>query len=232
MTMTHGRRHPESTDDTPDTGDMVAVHQMFRTELRTVTTVVAATSPGDIAQVKLITTHLRLVLDFLDNHHEGEDAILWPLLEAKTVIDPELKNLMAVHHHELHRLIGAVREQVTTWTAQADPHHRDLLALHLRQLQEILRVHLDAEESFVLPLVQRHLSVKEWHRIAAHGAAGTPRRPCPALILLGSILADAEPAARDSFWATLPPPARLAWHVAGEGIYRRHRRRLQPASHA
>lgn len=228
MTTTNNRHDQVSADDTPDTGDMVAVHQMFRSQFRTLTALVAATAPADVKRAVVISAQLRLILDFLENHHEGEDAILWPLLEARTVIDAELLHLMAVHHQELDRLIGEIREQAATWTTQADPHHRDLLALHLRQFQEILGVHLDAEERFVLPLVEHHLTVREWARIAAHGAAGTPRHPGRALVLVGTILADADPAARESFWATLPPPARLVWRIAGPQYYRRHQRRLQP----
>lgn len=210
----------------PDTNALVAVHQMFRSEIRTSSELVSTTSPGDPSQVDRLRGHLGLVLGFLQHHRVAMDALLWPLLKARSAVEVDLLELMAGQQSELDGMVAEVRAAIGGWTKTAHDRSRDLVALRLSQLGEVLDVHLDAEELLVLPRVREHLSVPEWDGIAAHEAAQTPRPFTSALVLLGTVLEDAGPVERLSYWATVPPTAQLAWQSVGQAYFMGYRRSL------
>jgi hemerythrin-like domain-containing protein len=198
---------------------MEIVHRMFRREVVVLGRAVGRVPEGDTTGARPVASHATLILDFLVNHHAGEDELLWPLLRARSNEGRELVDLMEVQHREIHGILTDLRARLQLWEGTAHQQDRDVLVRLLGQLREILHAHLDAEERLLLPLARMVLTSMEWGALGRHGAAGTPRRPLLALMLLGAILEDADAAEREDFLANVPRPARLAWSTIGRRRY-------------
>jgi iron-sulfur cluster repair protein YtfE (RIC family) len=92
-----------------DTRDMVVVHQAMRRELRLAPAAVRRAPCDDRRQVRRVARHLQQLTLGVTLHHEGEDRLLWPKLQARV---PEqlvpLIDLMERQHQTVHALIEAV----------------------------------------------------------------------------------------------------------------------------
>ena len=79
----------------------------------------------------------------------------------------------------------------------------------VRELATLVRDHLEHEEAAVLPLLERHLSRREWRSwlLTERGRRSFAERAD----FLGWVLDDAEPADRDAVMAELPPPAHVVY---------------------
>lgn len=219
-------QQPGETLSQPDTEDMVVVHRMFRRELAQLPTFIAAVPPGDRGRARALEAHTHLVLAFLSNHHEGEDALLWPLLVERAHLDRPLLQRMEIQHLELEDGLARVDAALTRFVRRPSPRTSRELSDQCGRVAAVLVEHLDEEERYILPLVRRHVSQAEWSRLAEHGRAATPRNPRRALTLLGLILQDADPDEAARFLATVPASGRMAWRTLGRPLYRRHVRRL------
>src|ERR1700677_2423907 len=83
----------------PDTSDMAAVHQVFRTSLAAAPALVASTR-GNEARQALIANYYDNVLAFLDVHHHGEEVLLFSLLTERAPESRELVARMTAQHEE------------------------------------------------------------------------------------------------------------------------------------
>jgi hemerythrin-like domain-containing protein len=215
----------------PDTEDLRVIHKMLRRELSLLGPLIAGVAGGDTGRAAMLADHVGNQLLFLDSHHHGEDEYLWPLLERRAGpeldADPTLLDRMNDQHRTISASVDRIRALLPGWSATASVRHRDELADELAVLRPLLLAHLEEEETHILPLAGRHLTIGEWGQLAAHGRAATPKRPDLALRRLGEVLEDADPGERARFLLTIPPPARLIWKYVGEPSYRRRLARLR-----
>jgi hypothetical protein len=109
----------------------------------------------------------------------------------------------------------------------ADPASRKQLAADLGELCAVLGEDLDDEEQLVLPIVGRTLTLRQWNAVAKRGMRSLPKSR--RLIMLGYILEDAGPGERAAFLGHVPPPARLAYRLAGRRRFIAETSRLRRA---
>ena len=205
---------------------MKVIHRAMTREFASLPGLVERVPAGDTARARLVSHHLMLMLGMLNEHHEAEDQLIWPLLHQRVPLRNELIDTMESQHHAIHDAVTAVREHQEPWTRFADPASRDHLSTRLRDLGKLLGEHLALEEEAVLPLIHEHLTVAEWLAPQKHAMNHGPRRVSDKLLLAGVVLDGATPAEQSWFRAEMPPPARLLWRLAGARQYAAHRKAL------
>jgi hypothetical protein len=135
-------------------------------------------------------------------HHAAEDDDLWPVLRGHLTDDQDLHqlDLMVAEHRGLTAAIEAVDAALASGVG---------VTTAARELGETLGGHLDHEEQRVFPLLERHLSQREWR-----GFLLTERRrrsPRERPEFLTWVLDDASDADAAAVMAELPRPAHLVY---------------------
>jgi hemerythrin-like domain-containing protein len=200
--------------DKPDTQEMVVVHRVFRREFRLAPQIVRQVSEGDVARASVVVAHLTEMGTMLHHHHSGEDELVWPRLNERAQVSADLVARMEAQHEQVAGLMHRVDELRAQWAASASATVRDELAAVLTELSSALDAHLDEEEREVLPLIEQHLSCKEWDELGERGRAGIPKPRM--LVVLGHILEDTSPEERTTFLGHMPPPARVLYRMLGQ----------------
>lgn len=219
--------NPDAPVDKPETQQMKVIHRAMRREFAQLPDLVGAVPAGGTDRARLIADHLGLVLGMLHEHHEAEDALIWPVLTARVPLEEELISVMEKQHHVIAEAADEVAAELPAWTADAAPATRDRLAEALRSLGRALTEHLDLEEGAVLPLVHEHLTVPEWRAPQKHAMKHGPRTLDGKLTLAGMVLEDATARERAWFLGEMPAPARLLWRLRGARRYEEHVRRVR-----
>jgi len=90
-------------------------------------------------------------------HHGAEDDDLWPVLRSHLTDRQDLDqvDMMVEEHRGLEAAIGAVDAALASGVG---------VTTAARELGEVLGRHLDHEERHVFPLLERHLSRREWRQ--------------------------------------------------------------------
>ncbi|TDD88156.1 nitroreductase family deazaflavin-dependent oxidoreductase [Actinomadura darangshiensis] len=122
---------------------LVAVHDMFRKELALIRKEVAASGAGVGAQLRVNCLSL---CQGLDNHHLGEDTMMFPPLEqAHPALAPTLARLKDEHK--------VVKELLDELRHVLDAGDSASLLVEVERLTAALEAHLDHEEERLLPLL-------------------------------------------------------------------------------
>lgn len=200
-----------------DTGDMFAVHGVFRDTLGAAPRLVGEVQPGDAERVALIANYYENILSFLHGHHDGEELLIFPLLRERCDGASELIDRMAEQHHEALELLEQARAALIAWpdgdaAAQAAAQER-LVALgsHLDE-------HLLEEEEKILPLAASHVSPPEWGQMPAHGMATFEGDKI--WLILGLIRERMTEGQRAAMLEHMPPPAVEMWTGFGEQAFK------------
>jgi Hemerythrin HHE cation binding domain len=200
----------------PDTSDMTAVHQVFRSSLASAPELVAS-SRGDDARRAVIADYYANLLAFLEVHHQGEDQLVFPVLMERSPNSQALVSRMARQHRDVHTRLAESKEAVTLWSKGGDDEAADRAADTLAGLGEALTTHLDEEEAEILPLAGEYLSMEEWAALPGHGMANF--NGDKVWLILGLIRENFTPVQRDDMLEHMPPPARDMWETMGESAY-------------
>jgi hypothetical protein len=198
-----------------DTSDMVAVHRVFRNELGLAPARVSGLS-GDADRRAMLANYYDNILAFLQVHHEGEEEILFPLLEERAPEDTAAVRRAASQHHEVLTLLGSAKDSVLGWSEKgsiADSAIGDSLDALCAELVP----HLDEEEETICPLAAAHVSAEEWGRLPQHGMAAFSGDKI--WLILGLILEQLSAEQRAHVLAHLPPPAVEMWSGFGENAF-------------
>ena len=206
---------------------MEIVHRAFRRESRLLTELVAAVAPGDTARAKVIADHFRDYRLGLNNHHEGEDELLWPPLLSRVDLEADIVLRMEAQHER-------VAATLTSWTPRSRRGRRPpepTSATPSWPPSPITGRSCSStsttRRTALLPLAAEHITEKEWASLGDHMVASTPKLTL--LTLFGLVLEDATPAERATLLSVLPAPVRGIWHVIGRPRYARHIRRVRAA---
>ncbi|QLY33847.1 hemerythrin domain-containing protein [Nocardia huaxiensis] len=210
-----------------DTQDMRIVHRAFRRESRLLIELVAAVAPGDITRAAVLAGHYRDYRLGLQNHHEGEDELLWPPLLSRVDPGTDIILRMQAQHERIETVLTKLDAAVPAWESTAGADERDTVVALLVDHRAVLLEHLDDEEAALLPLAADYITEKEWASLGEHMVANTPKLTL--LTLLGLVLEDADRAERATLLGGLPTPVRAIWHVLGHPRYTRHIRRVRAA---
>jgi hypothetical protein len=199
----------------PDTSDMVAVHQVFRSSLSAAPAFVASTRADD-ARRALIADYYANLLAFLEVHHEGEEQLVFSYLNERAPDSREVVERMVAQHADVVRLLDEAKVARAEWVRQGDD-AAVRAADALVALGDALLVHLDEEEAQILPLAAEHLSMEEWGALPGHGMANFSGDKV--WLILGLIRENFSPAQRDAMLEHMPPPARAMWETMGESSF-------------
>lgn len=109
----------------------------------------------------------------LRQHHPKEDAVLFPVVAARST---ELATVIAVlrrQHEEDHRKVDALKVQLAAW--KADPNKRGPFAMAAREYARFTRDHIDIEESRIMKSLTTLLTDEDWVNVdAAFGSNTDP----------------------------------------------------------
>jgi hemerythrin-like domain-containing protein len=184
-----------------DVGFMRAMHDALRRDmarLRTVAPWLEGSQDG--------MPHVREGWDEfrteLQRHHAAEDDDLWPVLRQHVTLEHDHREIDAMvdEHRKLEPAIAAVDTALANGTG---------ITPAVDELDEVLVRHLDHEERTIFPLLEQHLSRREWRTFLVTERRRTPLRHRPEFLTW--VLDDANDSDSAAVLAELPPPGRLVY---------------------
>jgi hypothetical protein len=202
----------------PDVTDMYAVHGVFRDTLGAAPQLVGGIPAGDAARVDQIANYYDNILFFLEAHHEGEEAIVFPRLRERCPDEGALLDSLESEHEEALRLLGSARSSLAAWPGSGgDVAAQAAVADSLEALRSQLEPHLDEEETRALPLCADNILAEEWGQLPGHALAGY--QGDKVWLILGLIRERMTDDQRALMLAHMPPPARDMWTGFGENAF-------------
>lgn len=202
------------------THQMVVIHRIFRrgfAELADVARRVAADDTD--RRVRAIGAYARFLLNGLHHHHAAEDAFIWPRLLQEAPAAAALTERMEAQHAAVASRIAAAQDALADSDLRADgPRVADAI----EAVADALTIHLDEEETQVLPLIRDHLRLEDWERTGKAAFDGFSN--ADKLTALGQMLDVSTPDEARLFLADLPLPIRIIWAARGLRKYTRFMR--------
>jgi len=211
-------------DNKTDMTEMFAIHDCLRHEFARLPLTVKATADGDAKRADVVGGHVMVMTSMLHAHHDGEDELVWPLLEERAPESAALVASMVSQHEEMVVLMERAREQAAAW--MADPGAQNRAALHttLIALEKFLLHHLAVEEQEVVPLISRDLTQEEYAAVGAHSRASMS--PEQLAVGLGLILQDTSAERGEAILAGMPPEGRAGFEQFGRPAFAAYAARL------
>ena len=207
-----------TNDDGPaDTRMMGIVHDALRRDLARVRAALACPVPP--AQRRALAAHVDWMMDFLHEHHEGEDAGLYPMVRAINPAAGALLDAMAADHARVDPAVAGVRAAAARWAA--DDAERAALLDAITALEDVLLPHLEREEDEAMPVVSATITHRQWH--AWDQEYNIKPKSLPKLAEQGLWLMDGlDPTRRAIVEAEVPwVPRMIVLHGFGPGYRRR-----------
>ncbi len=211
-----------------DTSDMFIPHGLFRTAMASADGVIAAVAPGDQQQSGVVGSYFDNLLRFLDVHHGGEDALLWPVLSRRCPEAAELLERMEGQHQAIDRVRHAAGDPLQAWTRSADPESGRQLAESLRDLRRELEAHLGEEERDILPLASKNMSPEEWGAMPGHAMAHFSGDKV--WLILGLLFEQMTPGQLAATLSFLPPPVVDMWTTTGQAAFDTYITQVRPGA--
>ena len=209
----HAMAQPNSIR--PDTSDMAAVHQVFRSSLASAPVLIESAA-GDEDRRTLIASYYTNVLAFLEAHHDGEEELLFPLLIERAPQQKSDVDLAIEQHQDVLTLLAAARTSVTAWEPKGDAEAPELMRT-LGSLNVALSAHLDQEEARLVPLATEYVTVEEWGMLPGHAMANFDGDKI--WLIMGLIRENFTPEQRAMMLEHMPPPPRQMWETMGEASF-------------
>jgi hypothetical protein len=196
-----------SVESPIDVRDIYLVHRAFRSGFAESASLVRAHATPSAARVSFLANHIDFAIRFLHIHHEGEDAMLYPLIEARVPDQAANAERVDQEHLVVSDTADAVSAACSAWRTQPTAETGQALAVALTPLEEILNSHLDDEERDIVPLAAITLSQHEWNAPGERGIAQIPRKLRPiAFGMLTDLLNETDKA---FMTRALPAPIKL-----------------------
>ncbi|HET7901109.1 MAG TPA: hemerythrin domain-containing protein [Candidatus Nanopelagicales bacterium] len=193
-----------------DVRDMHIVHATFRTAYTQSAQLVRANTTPSPQRVAFLADHVEFGLSMLHHHHESEDELLYPVLEARAPEQAARTEQIDEEHKAIATAIDESLARCATWRATPTAETGEALAASLDDLLAVLEPHLVDEEAEVVPLAARVLTKEEWEAIGAHSRASIPREKMS--IAFGMLLEPLDEADRAHMRAQLPLPVRTLFY--------------------
>ncbi|WP_207770161.1 hemerythrin domain-containing protein [Frankia canadensis] len=218
-------------DGPADTRIMGVVHDALRRDLRRVRAALTTHPYPDGPRRAALAAHVDWMIAFLERHHGGEDAGLYPLVRATASPDAaELIDAMGADHEAIHPAMNATAHAARRWARSDALGSRDELSSDaarrglveaLDELIAVLFPHLDREEAEAMPLVAATLTHRQWHEWDQ--TYNIKIKSLPELAEEGHWLLDGlEPERREIVLGQVPLIPRLIVLYGFGARYRRH----------
>ena len=208
-----------------DTGDMFAVHTLFRREFGLSPGLVRAVAADDMPRTALVAHHIDLLSGLLNSHHAAEDKHLWPRLRVRGTQElASIALVMEEQHKAIHHGLLQVMDAVERWREGASAGARDALADAIAQLLPLMREHLAAEEERAVPFIQKCITAAEYSAMAREAIGHVPPRDLP--VLFGMMMYEAAPAVIDAVVSRMPAEVQGSIRELAAKAYAAHARDL------
>ena len=198
-----------------DTSDMAAVHKVFRSSFASAPAFIESAA-GDDRRQALIADYYSNVLAFLEAHHDGEEALLFPLLIERAPGRRGVVDGAVEQHEQVVTLLAEARTATESWQLKGDVEGPEL-GRALGALDAALSVHLDHEEATVVPLASEYVTAEEWGMLPGHAMATF--RGDKIWLIMGLIRENFTPEQRAMMLEHMPPPPRQMWESVGEASF-------------
>jgi iron-sulfur cluster repair protein YtfE (RIC family) len=204
--------------------EMLAVHDCLRKEFASLPLNVKGTPEDGAERAAIVGGHVMMMTAMLNAHHEGEDAILWPLLRERAPQTVDLVDEMEAQHERMVELLQRAQAQTQEWMSNTNVQTRSALHTTLIALEREVLAHLAHEETDVLPVAVEVVSYEEFSSMGRHAQASmTPEQMA---IGLGMIVDDTTEDNAAAILDSLPPDVRAYVEGPGREIYQGYRDRL------
>lgn len=203
-----------------DTRIMSIVHGALRRDLVRAREALAVDATLGAARRTAIGDQLLWLMQFLHEHHEGEDRGLWPRVRAANPEAGPLLDQMDRDHHAIAPGMNAV-EQAAALLRLGGPAKPVIEAIDL--LEATLLPHLKREELEVMPVVSASISQGEWDAYDEQENIG--ERSPARLAMIGHWLLDGLTSDQADQVTGLVPPVKRFLLVHGFGALYRWRAR-------
>lgn len=197
------------------------IHAAVRRDVARTEQALRALRDGDAERARSIQRGWQYLHDQLSEHHQQEDALVWPYLRAEG-IDPELLGAMESEHQDLADALRAGDEAIRTVVAEPTNETAVAAADVIAKSAQVIGDHLDHEERDVEPLIRQRKDDPGWKAVEKKFREGGPTR---AGNMMAWLQDGADDRARTALRATIPPPV-LAVVTALFG--RRYRSEIAP----
>lgn len=198
------RRQQARNDGRPaDLGFMRAVHAGLRRDAARLEALAPRLEqPGPGGAPAEVPNGWAMFHQTLQVHHGAEDDDLWPVLRSHLTDEADVHqvDLMVEEHRGLTVAIDAVDAALASGVG---------VTTAARQLGEVLGRHLDHEEQHFFPLLERHLSRREWRQFLLTERRRRSPRQRPEFLTW--VLDDASDQDAAAVMAELPRPAHLVY---------------------
>lgn len=208
-----------------DAREMQMVHKMFRREFQLAAGVVRGAIDGDGERVETVVGHVEFMVDALHAHHCFEDSRIWPLLLNRYPAD-STPNVCHVQdqHAAIETALTAVTESLAVWRLDATAASRESLAAALDQLTPILLQHMDFEERYVVPVMEKHITLGEWNQLIEAAAAELIPNNMP--LEFGMMMYEGDPEIVDLTVSNMPAELRSVIRQTAAQLYAEHAERV------
>lgn len=192
------------------TREMHMVHTGLRREFGLMAELVRGVAEGDQARAAIVADHVELIGSVLHHHHHAEDLAIWPRLLERCPEEVEpLIHGMEHQHERIAALGGDLMKATANWKNDASAQNRDAAVDIVGPLVAVLREHLGAEEEYVLPLIEKHITADEWDAMAAEAVTGLPQDKMP--LIFGLLMYDGTPEEIEDTLVNIPEQGRAAF---------------------
>jgi len=207
-----------------DGSDMRVMHNMFRREFALMPGLVGGVAAADHDRAHIIGDHMEAVMAILHGHHTHEDEDIWPLLldRCGESVAP-LVGLMEDQHQQVATLLLEIDEALSVWREGATGDSRGVLVEALDRLTPALKEHLSTEEDRVVPLMEQHITVAEWHTHMGSELAADPEH-LP--LTFGMLMYEGDPESIGQFIAAMPADAGLIIRRLARPAFTTHSQRV------
>jgi hypothetical protein len=205
----------ETAPTRPDTSDMAAVHNVFRSALAAAPDLVAGAA-GSAERRGLIANFYTNIFSFLEVHHDGEEELIFPLLAERAPTRGPVVEEARAQHADVIELLDSARSSVAAWEVDGDGAAPDVVR-SLQALGDALTRHLDDEEAYLVPLAGEHLTAEEWGVLP--GNAMGHFSGDKVWLVIGLVRENFTQAQRDMMLEKMPPPALAMWQTMGEASF-------------
>lgn len=213
-----------------DAFEMALVHRTFRDELANAPSLIRAVKTGDVRRARVVAKHLVNMTLLLHHHHAAEDDLLWPLLAARAPVGAADVTRMQEEHDNVAAAMDWVQAARPSWSVTADLESAEELIRAVDELSSRLGRHLTDEEEHIVPLINAHITIREWHAFLARGAAIlAPNNVQFVLAFAGFVLQDASTEDRRRFLAGVPAGPRLLLRLLGPWAFDSYRAKVYEA---
>jgi hypothetical protein len=210
---------------TCDASGMLDIHRMFLHAFGEAPGLVDAVPAGDTERAAAVRTQLELVAAALHTHHEGEDAHLWDLIDARAPSCAAHVERMKTQHARMLVHLDALDRAIPVWAAAPGPDTAGPVTGALGGVVTALAAHFPDEETNIVPVMEHVMTRHEIEGFAKEARDATPKGQN--WNMLGAILAGQPDGGRDWLSRNMPAPGRLVWRIVGAPRYARFRAALE-----